>query len=87
MKFILSGIFVASLAPQMNAVMAGNLRKLEQYNCLAFDADGKCTSCIPRTYLKDGDCLAVSDQCKTWNDSTGECTSCYDGWNLNTGKC
>ena len=85
MKFLTIPL-VASLALVSNARM-GNLRNLEQYNCLTYNADGKCTTCIPRTVLKDGDCVAVSDQCKTWSEVSGDCTSCYDGWNLNSGKC
>lgn len=43
--------------------------------------------CAPRTVLKDGKCVAVSDQCKTWSSTTGDCLSCYDGYTLETGAC
>ena len=67
MKFLITGLAIASLAFGANAGKIGNLRVLEQYNCLTFDADGKCATCIPRTVLKDGDCVAVSDDCKAWS--------------------
>ena len=40
-----------------------------------------------RFVLENGACKAVSDQCKTWNVSTGACLSCYDGWTLSNGAC
>ena len=43
--------------------------------------------CPYRTVKIDGKCLPVSDQCKTWDDTTAECTSCYQGWNLDDGEC
>lgn len=55
-------------------------------NCVEA-ANGACTKCATRWYLKDGVCTAVSDQCNTWNEVSGECTSCFEGWALNAGKC
>lgn len=51
------------------------------------NADGTCKQCYSRYFVKDGQCTAVSDQCKTWDGTSGDCTACYDGWSLNAGKC
>jgi hypothetical protein len=44
-------------------------------------------TCPFRTVPKDGNCVQVSDQCKDWDRVSGDCTKCYDGYNLRTGKC
>lgn len=56
-------------------------------NCYTVDANGNCIQCNFRYVLISGNCVAVSDQCKTWNSTTGACTSCYDGWDLSNGEC
>jgi hypothetical protein len=58
-------------------------------NCLASNYQGICTQCIFRCILNPFKvCIQVNDQCNTWNPSTGACTSCYGGYNLNTsGAC
>ena len=43
--------------------------------------------CPYRNFMKDGVCVRVSDQCKTWSTSTGECLTCYDGYKLSQGAC
>ena len=43
--------------------------------------------CLPRNFVRDGVCVEVSDQCKTWNNVNGDCTSCYEGWTLRDGDC
>lgn len=35
----------------------------------------------------NGVCFQVSDYCQTWNNSTGNCTSCYQGYQLSQGAC
>lgn len=85
MKFLAIGTIVG-LALSGVESRIGNIRQLEAYNCLQFDANGACTQCIPRTYLKDGDCVKVNDLCRDWNES-GACTSCYGGYNLQEGQC
>ena len=79
MKFLIFGVAVASLAGHINAAEMGKGRLLPQYNCLTWGADGKCTTCVPRTVLINGDCIAVSDQCKTWSSTTALCLTCYTG--------
>ena len=45
-----------------------------------------CDQCSWRWVKIDGECVAVSDDCRTWNDEA-ECTSCYWGWTLEDGEC
>lgn len=35
----------------------------------------------------NGVCRAVSDQCKTWSQTTALCLSCYGGYTLQNGAC
>ena len=60
---------------------------LQLEGCGATDASGKWTSCYFRYVLINGACVAVNAQCKTWSSTTAECTGCYDGWILSSGKC
>ena len=86
MKFL--SIFISSALLTYSSVSTplGNMRNLQAYNCLQYDALGKCTQCVPRAVNIDGECHAVSDLCKVW-DSTGACTECYTGYNLSSGTC
>ena len=50
--------------------------------------DRVCLKCAERAYFNDYDkCVAVSDFCKTWDVFDGQCLSCYDGYDLQKGKC
>ena len=57
--------------------------------CAVFDQkSGDCISCICRGYFdSNGRCKAINDLCQTWNINTGECTSCYRGYELINGTC
>lgn len=50
--------------------------------CNTFSPDGSC--CLKCSYHyfmdKHGKCQPVSDWCKTWDDKTGDCTSCFAGY-------
>ena len=48
-----------------------------------------CLGCAERAYFNDfGKCVAVDDQCKTWDLFDGVCLSCYKGYELNKkGEC
>lgn len=57
-------------------------------NCAQVSANGQyCTRCAFRFYNYNGVCNKVSDQCKSWSDTTGACTDCYDGYALQGGDC
>ena len=38
--------------------------------------------CYHRQIVKNNQCVNVSDQCQTWNTTTGACTSCYSGYSV-----
>jgi hypothetical protein len=56
--------------------------------CAKWDWDNqKCLQCSQRwTFNTAGVCTPVNDWCSTW-DNYGVCTACYNGYNLNNGKC
>lgn len=55
-------------------------------NCREYFA-GKCSKCSSRYYVgPDGRCVPVNPLCKDSN-SAGECTGCYPGYRVDTGKC
>lgn len=57
--------------------------------CAIFDQQtGDCVACICRGYFdKNRVCRSVSDLCQTWNINSGECTSCYRGYELVNETC
>lgn len=59
------------------------------YNCAMYNANHVCVKCYFSYYLKNGDCLIVDSNCRTYNSSNGFCTGCYLGYYLirTTGKC
>lgn len=47
-----------------------------------------CTECsFSYVFNLVGSCISVSDQCKTYNETNGECTSCYHGYSVVNGSC
>lgn len=47
-----------------------------------------CAKCAVRFYFNaEGTCTPVSDQCREWDTANGECTNCYGGYKLDSGKC
>ncbi len=44
-------------------------------------------SCAFGHVLKNNICKAVSNLCKTFNNLTGDCTSCYPGFIIKEGEC
>lgn len=62
-----------------------HLSKDDRWNqklCKTYTPDGyKCVECAYHSYMdKKGICQPVSDYCKTWDEKTGDCTSCFDGY-------
>ncbi len=41
-----------------------------------------CVQCNSRAYFQFGVCQPVSDQCQTFDQNTGACTSCFKGFDL-----
>jgi hypothetical protein len=58
-------------------------------SCRTSDDNGRCTQCIFRYVLnQNATCIKVSDLCKTWSETTAQCTSCYGGYTrTNQGQC
>lgn len=57
-------------------------------NCAQRDANNVCTSCYYRYYLNEQNiCVAVSDQCNTFDSTSGKCLSCFGGYTLTKGSC
>lgn len=85
MKFLTTGLIGALLVISSQSALHG--RNLQVENCASYNGDGSCSGCYFRYVLLDGQCVAVSDQCNTWDGASGACTSCYDGWTLANGAC
>jgi hypothetical protein len=50
--------------------------------------DNVCQSCAAKHFKNaQGSCVPVNDQCREWNTTTGQCTSCYFGYALSNGTC
>jgi hypothetical protein len=48
----------------------------------------QCLKCSRRAYFNNqGICVAVSDQCATFDPLNGNCLSCYGGYSLSAGVC
>jgi len=52
-------------------------------NCATYAANGACATCYAFSYLKDGNCVEVNAQCKTFDYAQSKCTACYPGYVLN----
>ena len=65
------------------AVMSAgkNLLVTNDPNCNEYNSDATCKCCSFHFYknLATGYCTPVSDQCSTWCNETGVCTSCFPG--------
>jgi hypothetical protein len=83
MKFSLLGVFAAL---SLNIIKAEVILNVID-NCFEYGDDGNCKTCEFRYVLKDGECAQVSDFCNTWDESTGDCVTCYDGFKLEVGAC
>lgn len=72
----------------VNTEVVRNLQTTEP-NCNVYNADGSCDICSFRYWKNSsGNCRQVSDQCQTWSEFNGRCTSCYRGYGLNNdGTC
>jgi hypothetical protein len=56
-------------------------------NCYAYDSFSQCIKCYDRFYLNGNSCAAVNVFCKTFDDHTGNCLSCYSTFTLANGRC
>lgn len=56
-------------------------------NCANYDASAKCTKCAAGSYLKNGKCTQYNPNCKTADQNSGDCLSCYVGYSVQAGQC
>ena len=67
--------------------MSGRNLQYDDPHCYNFDANGVCTQCSWRyEFDSNGVCREVSPDCMTWNTAR-QCTSCYEGWEVENGAC
>jgi hypothetical protein len=53
-------------------------------NCKTFDGKGVCLECAKGArFNQQGVCVVLNPDCLTYNQSTGACTACYSGYDLN----
>ena len=55
-------------------------------NCANF-TNGRCVRCAQGSFFSNGNCVSVSPLCRTYDNNTGVCTSCYDGYDLRGPTC
>jgi hypothetical protein len=71
----------------VGAVCQKALQTLSDPNCAEF-LQGICARCSTGyVFQNNGQCGLVSSDCKTFDQSTGYCLSCYLGFALNQGQC
>lgn len=57
-------------------------------NCSKYDANGNCITCALLYFKNQSNiCQMVNPICATYDETNGECTSCYPGYTLNEGDC
>lgn len=56
-------------------------------NCNTFNGS-TCVKCSFGYYFgQDGSCTKVDSSCQTFNETTGQCLTCFSGFALSSGKC
>lgn len=81
MNKIISILIILALSSCQNVVIINK-------GCREFKSGGECLSCSNRFYLdKEGICQPVNSQCRTYDNSNGACTSCYDGFAIIENTC
>lgn len=83
MKFITAGIIGLLYATVAKSDVVANIVE----NCVVHDENGACSQCQHRFINKNGICQQVNDQCETWDQTSGECLTCYGGYYLSQGNC
>ena len=83
-KLISKQAFVLVVLLLVSMASSAHIRTLlwDDPYCSQFSADGsRCITCSYRYWMDyRGKCQKVSDWCKTWDNSNGCCTSCYQGY-------
>ena len=59
------------------------VQALSDLACALWNANNNiCLQCSNRYYYNGKQCVPVNDQCNTWDSSSGRCTTCYNGYDL-----
>ena len=62
--------------------------QIPDLGCRTWDWNNQvCLACSTNWVLINNVCVPVSDQCATFNSTTGNCITCYKGYNLDQGRC
>lgn len=46
-----------------------------------------CQECFSGYFVLEGECKAIDPLCRTVDQATGDCNSCYQGYTLSLGSC
>lgn len=65
----------------------GTCKVSPQNEGCALWSGNSCIQCSKAWYFSNGVCTPVSDQCRTWSNTTGACLTCYNGYLLNGRNC
>ncbi len=78
---------LAILGLMMIGANSSIVKNYQEPNCNLYDhSDGSCIRCSFRYWkTSEARCVQVSDNCKAWKESNGDCTDCYKGWTLSDG--
>lgn len=70
-----------------NSCVKSDTPKLDP-NCAKYDANNVCQQCSKGSFFNAKNiCIVVDPSCFTFDQSTGNCLSCYQGFTLSFGTC
>lgn len=95
---ITSNTLCATITPNGNCLSCYSGYQLYQGNCIitqisgsspncASYVNGICVRCSQSSYFLNGNCIPVSPLCRTYDNYTGNCLSCYNGYYLQGSNC
>lgn len=86
---VLGLMMIGANAGQMKWDDCDKVKDYKEANCNVYDhKTGICIKCSFRYWMRpNATCVKVSDQCKTWSETNGECLSCYGGYSVYKGDC
>lgn len=69
-----------------NCINYGTVKGTDQ-NCKLFQQESYCLECYAGFVNIKGSCESVDPLCRTYDNTTGYCTSCYEGYAINGRTC
>jgi len=84
-----SSCYYGYLVQNGACVVDNDLSVVPNSNLLCRIWKGKvCAECSDRTFFnKNGVCTSVSSQCNSFDKSTGDCLTCFKGYDIKNGDC